>query len=163
MKLKIFLTLVLAAAPMLAAPQKKEFVGYRHRGVLVGETLPNGAKDLGGGLLSDDRYGVSRYTKGKRYMLWLERITGRDGKGVPSWEVKDVLSFDPPKKDQKFLFSYSSTCTQNGRANLDLIVMAESNPKTKKYKVLKAWRANVRREKFEKISEKGIACSYDAP
>ena len=163
MKFKIFLILALAAMPLFAAPQKREFVGYRHRGVLVGEKLPNGAKDLGGGLLSDDRYGVSRYIKGKRYMLWLEKITGRDGRGVPSWQVKDVLSFDPLKKNQEFLFSHSSTCTQNGRSNLDLIVKAELDPKTKKYKVLDVWRANVRREKFEKVSEKGIVCQYDIP
>ena len=163
MKIKILLALILLALPLVAAPQKKQFVGYRHKGVLVGETLPNGAKDLGGGLLSDERYGVTRYARGKKYMLWLERITERDSKGVPSWEVKDVLSFDPLKKNQEFLFSYSSTCTQNGRGNLDLIVMAELNPKTKKYKVLKAWRASVKRERFEKISERGIVCQYEIP
>ena len=46
-------------------------------------------------------------------MLWLEKITDRDSKGVPSWEVKDVLSFDNLKKNQSFMFSYSSTCHAN--------------------------------------------------
>ena len=161
MKLKIFLFLVLVAVPIAASPQKdKEYIGYKHKGILHGETLPNGAKDLGGGLLSDNDYGVTRFQKGKKYMLWLEKITSRDAKGVPSWVVKDVLSFDSLKKNREFLFSYSSGCLKNGEEDLDLIVMAEFSPSRKTYKVLDAWRANVKNEKFERISKKGIVCEY---
>lgn len=159
MKLKIFLFLFVLVFPAVAAPQKKEsFVGYKHKGVKYGETLPNGAKDLGGGLLSNDNFGVTRYTKGKKYMLWLERITARDREGVPSWEVKDVLTFDPLKKNQEFSFSYSSGCVHNGRENLDLIVLTEASKDKKTYKAIKAWRVNLTKAKFEKISTKGIEC-----
>ncbi|MCY7347763.1 MAG: hypothetical protein LH614_16310 [Pyrinomonadaceae bacterium] len=153
--LSLFITL-----SIFAATSGREFVGYRHKGVLYGQTLPNGVKDLGGGLLSDDDYGVTRFARGKKYMLWLEKIVRRNAKGEPNWEVKDVLMFPNLKKNQEFLFSYSSTCKRNGRENLDLIVMAELAPKTKNYKVLKAWRANVKNEKFEKISVNGIVCQY---
>ena len=164
MKLKLFVSLLLFSLTAFAAPQKKsEFIGYRHKGVLYGETLPNGVKDLGGGLLSNDSYGVSRFQKGKKFMLWLEKITDRDKKGVPSWEVKDVLTFDNLKKNQAFSFSYSSTCRQNGKGNLDLIVMTELSAQKKTHKVIRAWRANVRTAKFEKISDKGIVCSYVEP
>ena len=95
-------------------------------------------------------------------MLWLEKITERDARGIPSWEVRDVLSFDKLKKNQEFLFSYSSSCLQNGKEKLDLIV-AEFLPKTKTYKIIDAWRANLKREKFEKISKKGIKCAYIEP
>lgn len=159
MKLKILLCLLLIAVPVIASPQKKDFIGYKHKGVLYGEILPNGAKDLGGGLSSNDSYGVSRFTHGKKYMLWLERITTRDAKGIPSWVVKDVLMFDNLKKNQEFFFSYSSGCTQNGKENLDLIVQTELKA-NKSYKIIRAWRVNVKKEKFEKISEKGIACQY---
>lgn len=159
MKLRSLLFLLLLILPVVASPQKKELIGYKHKGVLYGEVLPNGAKDLGGGLTSNQNYGVSRFTKGKKYMLWLERITARDARGVPNWIVKDVLMFDNLKKNQEFLFSYSSGCTQNGKENLDLIVMAELSPK-KTYKVVRAWRANLKKEKFEKISERGIICQY---
>ncbi len=165
MKLKLLFLLSLIAVPALfgAPPQKKELIGYKHKGVKYGETLPNGAKDLGGGLLSNADYGVSRFSRGKKYMLWLEKLTARDSKGVPSWEVRDVLTFDNLKKNQEFLFSYSSGCVQNGKENLDLIVMAEFSPAQKTYKVIRAWRANVKKEKFDKISEKGIVCTYVAP
>jgi len=169
MKLKSFpvfalLTLfALVSLSIFAAASGREFIGYRHKGVVYGQTLPNGVKDLGGGLLSDENYGVTRFSKDKKYMLWLEKIVERNAKGEPSWEVKDVLTFPNLKKNQEFLFSYSSTCKQNGRENLDLIVLAELAPKTKTYKVLDAWRANVKRGKFEKASLKGIICQYAAP
>jgi hypothetical protein len=161
MKLNIFLLLIFITLPVFALPDThKEFIGYKHQGILYGETLPNGARDQGGGLLSNDNYGITRFTKGRKYMLWLEKIIKRDAKGLPSWEVKDVLAFDNLKKNQQFLFSYSSTCKQNGKENLDLVVMAELNQQKKAYRVLRAWRANVKKEKFESTSSKGIVCAY---
>lgn len=164
MKTKSILALLLFALPALAftAP-KPNYVGYKHKGVVFGETLPNGVKDLGGGLLSNENYGVSRFSKGKSFMLWLEKISTRDAKGVPHWEVKDVLTFDQPKKHQEFIFSYSSGCTLNGKANLDLIVYAEFAPKNKTYKIKKAWLASVKKEKFEKVSTKNVKCEYVEP
>ncbi len=160
MKLQLLLLLIFIALSLNISAQKKEFIGYKHKGVVVGETLPNGVKDLGGGLLSDENYGVSRFSKGKKQYLWLEKITGRDTKGVPSWIVKDFLEFDTLKKNQEFLFSYSSTCTNSGKENLDTIVLAELKPKKKTYKILKAWKANIKKEKFEKLSTNGIKCKY---
>ncbi len=141
-----------------ASDEARQFVGYRHEGVRYGERLPNGAKDLGGGLLSNEDYGVTRFKKGKNYMLWLERIVERNEAGVPSWEVLDVLSVGALKKNQEFLYSYSSPCKQNNEENLDLIVLAESVPKTKTRRVLKAWQADIEKEKFEPVLVKGIVC-----
>lgn len=158
MKTKLLVFLLLLALPVFAIPQKPNYKGYKYKGVVYGETLPNGVKDHGGGLLSDENYGVSRLSKGKKDMLWLGKITGRDEKGVPSWQVKDVLTFDTLKKNQQFLFSYSSSCLQNGKEALDIVVMAENSADKKSYKVLKAWKANHKKEKFKKISTKNIKC-----
>ena len=163
MKLKLLLLLIFLIVPTIVSAQKKDLIGYKHKGVIYGATLPNGAKDLGGGLLSNENYGVSRFSRGKKFMLWLEKITDRDKKGVPSWEVKDVLTFDNLKKNREFSFSYSSTCVQNGKEILDLVVMTEFSAKKKTYKVIRAWRANVKTAKFEKISDKGIVCKYVEP
>jgi hypothetical protein len=163
MKLRLLLVLALLVFALGAAAQKKGFVGYKHKGVVYGESLPNGAKDLGGGLLSDEDYGVTRFSKGKKHYLWLEKITGRDDDGVPDWIVTDVLEFDALKKQQEFLYSYSSSCTTAGTENLDTVVLAEFQPKTKKYKILKAWKANLSKEKFEKLSTKGIECKREKP
>jgi len=163
MKIYLLILLTFLALTLNISAQKKDFVGFKHKGVVVGESLSNGAKDLGGGLLSNENYGVTRYAKGKKHYLWLEKITGRDRDGVPNWIVKDVLEFDALKKNQEFLFSYSSTCTTGGRENLDTIVLAELNAKTKKYKILKAFKANTAKERFEKLSTKGIQCKTEKP
>lgn len=163
MKLKLLFLLAFLILPNIISAQKKEFVGYRHKGVVYGETLPNGAKDLGGGLLSVEDYGVSRFSKGKRQMLWLEKITSRDKKGIPSWEVTDVLVINNLRKNQEFLFSYSSTCTENGEEDIDLIVLAELQRAKKTYKILQAWRADLLKEKFEQLSVEGIKCEYVEP
>jgi len=163
MKLKLLILLIVLIVPIFAAAQKKRYIGYQHKGVVSGATLPNGFKDLGGGLLSDENYGISRFSKGKKVMLWLEKINSRDKNGVPSWTVRDVISFKKLKKNREFLFSYSSSCLQNGKENFDLIVMADFRPKTKTYKPVKAWLANIKREKFEKLSVKGIVCKYETP
>jgi hypothetical protein len=154
-----FLTLLTFAVSTFAMSFGDDFIGYRHKGVLRGETLPNGARDLGGGLLSNENYGVTRFAKGKKYMLWFEKIVDHNSEGVPLWEVKDVLTFEKPKKNQEFFFSYSSPCRQNRKVNLDLIVLAERLPRQKSYKVISAWRANVRKERFEAVPTKGIVCS----
>ena len=163
MKLKFILILSIFLLSVSVHAQKNNYIGYKHKGVVYGDTLPNGAKDMGGGLLSSGDYGITRFTKGNKYMLWLEKITERDRKGIPSLEVKDVLTFGKQSKNQEFLFSYSSPCVLNGRNNLDLIVRTEFLPKTNKYKVLDAWKANIKKERFEKISTDKIKCEYVAP
>ena len=168
MKLKLmkskaltFLTIVTLA--FTVAAQKKQFIGYKHKGVVYGQSLPNGAKDLGGSLLSNDNYGVTRYQKGRQHYLWLEKITGRDRDGVPMWVVRDVLELGVPEKNEAVLFGLGSTCTRSGKADQDLIVLAELAKNRKSYKVAKAWRANASKEKFEAASVKGIRCEVAAP
>lgn len=164
MKFKFYLILVVLLFSFNSFAQKKdEYIGYKYKGVVYGKTLPNGVKDLGGGLLSNDNYGISHFSKENLQMLWLDKITDRDNKGVPSWEVKDVLRFPKMKKNQTFMFSYASSCLKNKKADLDMIVLVELNPKTKKYKVIKAWKANVKKEKFEVIKTKGIKCEMITP
>lgn len=162
MKLKpLFALIILSIATLFvfADITGGEYIGYRHKGVVYGETLPNGVRDLGGGLLSDEDYGVTRFVKGEKYMLWFEKIIDRDEEGVPEWEVKDVLIFKKLKKYQQFFFSYTSPCTENGKENLDLIVLAELNSRRKTYKPLNAWRANVERERFDSVSIEAVECN----
>ncbi len=161
MRFLSFLALLLIISPVLAVNQHPKYVGYKHKGVVAGETLPNGVKQLSGGLLSNEDYGVSRFSKGNKYMLWLEHITTRDAAGVPSWEVKDVLTFKNLKNTQEFFLGLTSPCTQNGKPNFDLIVKTELL-KNKTYKVVDAWIADVKKNKFKDVSEKGIKCEYIA-
>lgn len=158
MKFRFLILFTILVFALQASAQDDELIGYEHQGVRYGETLPNGFKDMGGGLLSDEDYGITRFKKGKKYYLWFEKISGRDSEGVPSWVVLDVLAFQKLKKKQAFLFSYSSPCTIDGKESLETVVLAEQKRKAKRHKVLKAWRANTDNEKFEMISIAGIEC-----
>lgn len=163
MKLRIIIVIALLVFPVFANPQKSKYVGFRHRGTLYDEIMSNGVKSLGGGLLSNNKFGVSLYTKNFQTMLWLERIIERDTLGVPNWEVRDVLNFGKLKKNESLQFSYSSTCRQNGRANVDLVVKTVRVPYAKYYKVEDAWTASASKGKFEKTSTRGIRCEVAAP
>lgn len=154
--IRICLFLLLLSVPLSVLGS--DYIGYRHEGVRFGEKLPNGVQDLGGGLISDEDYGVTRFRKGDVYMLWLERIISRNKAGVPRWEVLDVLSFKGLKRNRQFLFSYSSPCRLSGKENLDLIVLAETSSRTKKSMPVKAWMADINTGKFKAISITGIAC-----
>ena len=142
----------------VAFAQKSKYIGYKHKGAVMGETLSNGVKSVSGGLTSNEKFGISRYTKGKKYMLWLEEIVSRDDDGVPTWIVRNVLTFDNLKKNQEFHFSYNSPCTLDKKENIDLIVKTEFQPKTKTYKVLDAWKANTKTLKFDEIKTRNIQC-----
>ena len=148
-----------AAAQAAANPAKRQYVGFRHKGVYYGERLRNGAKYLGGGLVSDERYGVTRYTMNSAYMLWLEKILYRDAEGTPTWEVKDVLTFNKLASNHEFLFSYSSPCTIGGQSYLDLIVLARSDNRRKTLTPVLAWTADAARESFQPVPIESIVCN----
>lgn len=132
------------------------------------ELLPNGVKDLGGGIIMDGNkissYGIGRFSKGTTQMLWLELATGEDANGVTGWEVKDVLVFPELTRSQELFFAAGNdACTINGKNDGKLVVFADFSPLKKKYTVRKAWRANLESEKFRPIPIKGIRCEYYEP
>ncbi len=166
MKSTMLIFLILFVAPSFVSAQKSKYVGYKHKPVLMGKTLPNGIKDLGGGMIIKGNkitsYGIGRFSKGKTQMLWLELATGENEKGVTSWEVKDVLIFPNFTKDQELLFTSDESCTINGKNDENLVVFADFLQQ-KRYVVRKAWRTNLKIEKFKSISTKGIKCEYYEP
>jgi hypothetical protein len=158
MKFRLIGLLLLLTVSAPAGAQKKSYIGYKYTGVTYNHKLPNGVRDLGGSLLENENYGVSRMKKGKTEMLWLTRITSRNWSGIPNWQVKDVLYLPALKKDQEILQGITFPCTINGKEDLNLIVLAELSPKKKTYTVLKAWRADTKAKKIQVISVKGIVC-----
>ena len=163
MKFRLLVLLAFLAIPTLVFAQKNKYIGYRYVGVSYNQTLPNGVKDLGGSLLEDDNYAVSRMKKGKTEMLWLARITSRNAKGIPKWQVKYVLNLPALKKNQEILRGFTFPCKINDEEDLNLIVLADYLPKSKTYKVRKAWRANTRANRIQAVSIKGISCEIEEP
>ncbi|CAN5633612.1 hypothetical protein BH24ACI2_BH24ACI2_04830 [soil metagenome] len=165
-KSTMFILFLLSVVPIFVFAQKSEYIGYRYKPVLMDELLPNGIKDLGGGIIIENNkitsYAIGRFSKGKTQMLWLELATGENETGVTGWEVKDVLIFPNFTKNQELLFT-AETCTINGKRDEKLVVFADFLQTKKKYIVRKAWRTNLKTEKFETVSIKGVRCEYYEP
>lgn len=163
MKFRLLVLLAVLAIPTQIFAQKNKYIGYKYAGVTYNQTLPNGVKDLGGNLLENDNYAVSHMKKGKTDMLWLAKITSRNAKGIPKWQVKDVLVLPALKKNQEILQGFTFPCTINDEEDLNLIVLADYLAKSKTYKVKKAWQANTRTNKIQTISIEGISCEIGEP
>lgn len=158
MKFKFFAFLVFLTIPLAVSAQKNKYIGYEYTGVVYQETLPNGVKDLGGNLLTNEDYAVSRMKKGRTEMIWLIKITGRNDDGVPNWKVRNVLVLPTLKKDQQILRGYNSPCKVGGNSESNLIVLADYSAKNKVYVPNKAWRVNIRKNAFEEISTAKVSC-----
>ncbi|MEZ5426628.1 MAG: hypothetical protein R2747_10210 [Pyrinomonadaceae bacterium] len=168
MKFRLIALLVVLSIPALAVAQKHAakkkgngYIGYQYTGVTYNQKLPNGVRDLGGSLLENENYGVSRMKKGKTEMLWLTRITGRNWSGLPNWQVKDVIYLPQLKENQEILQGMTFPCTINKKEDLNLIVLAELLPEKNSYSIQKAWRADTRTKKFEAVSTRGISCENE--
>ncbi len=134
----------------------------------MGETLPNGVKDMGGAMVMDGNkiteYAVGRFRLGTTQMLWLELSIARDEKGTSEWKVKDVLSFPNFTKNNELFFAAgNSSCTLNGMPDDSLVVFVDFVGSGPRYVVRKAWRVNLAMEKFEAIRIAGIKCEFEEP
>lgn len=144
--------------PLAVSAQKNKYIGYEYTGVVYQEKLPNGVKDLGGNLLANEDYAVSRMKKGKSEMVWLIKIIDRNADGVPNWKVKNVLTLPKIGKDQQVLRGYNSPCKVGANADTNLIVLADYSAKDKVFTPDKAWRINIRKNSFEEVSTAKISC-----
>lgn len=167
----LLITLFIVPASLRAQHQAVEsdnsaFIGYKYKGLLVDETLPNGWKDQGGALITNadsaQTYAVSNWRKGTGQMLWLKLALSQDQTGITEWEVKDALVFPNLPKNQSLDWA-GIACHRKKQTESMLIVLTKFAPRSKTYQVLRAWDANPRTEKFEKISIKGIECAYEEP
>lgn len=93
-------------------------------------------------------------------MLWFDRLTHRDEKGVAYWEVKDVLVLPAIPKTQILVYAM---CLLNDQPDGEIAAVADHQPTEQYFKrVRKAWRANRTTEKFEPMPVKGIKCENPA-
>ena len=146
-----------------------EYVGYEFQSVLPGTVLPNGVKDLGGGLIGDINaspvYGIGQMQKGKTKMLWLEVSTGQDAKGVTGWKVLDVLIFSTLARTRYVFFAGDPAiaCRRKGEEIANLVGDGKIDRAGGVFVPSNLWIANIETKRFEPISVKGIKCEYSEP
>ena len=147
----------LALAPVAAqrSTDTAKYIGVRH-----GPTLPREVKLIGGGLVSavgdEKEYAMSEVHRGRTKMIWFDRLTHRDEKGVAYWEVKDVLVLPTIPKRQALVYAL---CLLNNKPDGEIAAIVDNQPHVQYFtRVRKAWRANRTTEKFEVIPVKGVKC-----
>jgi hypothetical protein len=151
---------------------KQNYVGYKHKEMGTGVTLPNGVKIISYGPLNgtyeDAGYFICEVIQGNVRMLWLESRTKTDSPEDNAWEVKDVLVFPNLNEEKQTLFYLTEHCSRNGKSNIQLVALADKGFRNYRYrgrrrweaihKIRRAWRANAGAEKFEAIPTKAIRC-----
>ena len=92
------LTVAPAAAQRAPSSNKQssaQIDAPKYTGLRDGSTQPKGVKDIGSALISglndEKEYGIEEVHKGRVKALWFERIARFDEKGIPYWELMDVL------------------------------------------------------------------------
>jgi hypothetical protein len=153
----------------LGQAKRSEYIGYEYKGVRPSETLPNGVKHFGGGLIgkidAEPVHGISEVSRGRTKMLWLEVSTGQDTGGVTGWRVKDVLAFPALAKTDYVFFAGDPAilCRRRGSEIVNLVGVGRILRRQGIFRPSKLWVANISSEKFERISLAGVKCEYSEP
>jgi len=163
--LSLIVTILLTVTAM---GQAEQYVGFKYKPVILGHRLPNGLEDMGGAIVSDLKvkptWGISIKRKGTTRMLWLEKATAEDGRGVNEWEVADVLVFPRFTNSQDLLFGGGpGDCTYSGKTDDHIVVHAQFFSRSLTYKTINAWRADTSTGKFVPLNASLAKCKYDAP
>lgn len=134
----------------------RNYIGLRYR------TVPKGVTDLGGWVIGNDRvngreYVVANVKKGAQQMLWLGIILSLDTQGRPTYQVVDVLNL--PTLGKSVQLTHGGQCERNGGVDPELVTIAREEDTAQLRQILRAWKANRRRERFEVVSVRNIVCS----
>jgi hypothetical protein len=146
-----------------AAFEKAKYVGLKYRESLLPAGLKEGYENTIIG--ESENYALQVIISGKLKMLWLERIISRNpepsGKRNFEVEVKDVVLLPTMTRRQILTFDkcYVGKRPYPPEQYIGVIVQPFSRQTTEFYRPLKAWRANLKTEKLEEISTKGVRCT----
>jgi hypothetical protein len=146
----------IAQAQTTSTSTNATYIGLRH-----GPKLPPGLKEEGGGLISDPykdktQFGIAHVTRGKQNFLWFELGTHHNAAGQAFWEVLDVVTLPPLRRNHIVMYTL---CLLNDKPDPEIAAVIEPiKPGSYDTRTLRAWRANRQTRKFEEITVKGVKC-----
>ncbi len=114
--------------------------------------------DIGGLVMepTNTGYTLNRITNGKCTYILLEKIINPNSRGTIYYKLLDTLNLG--MIDIKKTLVMLEGCMINNKSDSEIIATVKNANKEKFSSVLKAWRANRKTNKFEKILSKGISC-----
>ncbi len=126
----------------------------------AGLTPPNTTYGvLGGALLAPlegKEFGIEHRCLGGVQALVLERLVSRDAKGQPTWQELDRLVL--PEIGRKELLAYGYPCARDGKADPEIVAIVHLSDGPELTEIVRAWRADSARGRFEPINVHGITC-----
>lgn len=165
------LILIILGFACSSVDSNKKYIG------IVTPPMPKGLIDHGGfvilgekslnGVYSDAdvlaaKYGVTFVSDNKTDYCWLERLHHYDTTGKePFWEILDVLKLPPITKDEILV---TRTCKMGNYFDPEILALCRYDPDANEFThIIKAWRANRKKERFEEISNSNITCINECP
>lgn len=156
MPIAIFV-LTLLFSPMTLASSESEFffVGLKH----TQREPPEGCKSAGGGIFGDKLdLAVLHFNCQEKYFIVFDRLTHKDDKGTPHWEVVDFAILPKLRKGESI---NDTDCTSHlGGYTLAIANWRATNEKTYAYRISYAIRLNMASSKFEALNPKQVKCEY---
>ena len=158
MNLKFLVAPLVLSGLILAQAEKpsnlSQYIGLTH------PPLKDGLKEEYGNIIGDPFnntvYSVAWMSSECSQMLWLESSSSRNVKGQPIWKVLDVMAAPNYGKDETLVIGF---CKIDDKSDPEVLAVVKYE-QDKEYfnKIIKAWRANRTKGKFESITTKGISC-----
>lgn len=149
-----------SSAQTPAGTERRKYVGLQ-----IGESLPTGHTSKSHFLIPSKSgvdipmdFGIREVSRGKLRMLWLERVTQRDVRGVPRWKVIDVLTLPRIGRNQVLAHSL---CFIGGEYEPEVLAIFDYEDKEYFTRARRAWRANRRGEKFVEIPANKLRCENE--
>lgn len=150
------LTLLLASSMAWASPETAPIhIGLRH----TAHELPDGCKSEGGSLIGADlNASVALINcRGQRFITY-NRLTHRDAKGSPHWEVVALAALPKLHKDES-INDIDCTSPLQGYI-LAIAKWRESDEKAYAYRISYAVHLNEAAAKFEVLDPRQVKCEY---
>jgi hypothetical protein len=157
----IIIILVLSSITSAHAEESSnlsQYIGLTH------PPLKDSLKMKGGTMIGDPFkstvYSVALMSNEGSQMLWLESSSSRNIKGEVIWEVLDVMAAPNYGKDETMVIGL---CKIDDRPDPEVLAVVKYEQDKEHFnKIIKAWRANRAKGKFESITIKGISCSNES-
>lgn len=119
----------------------------------------------GGSIISsgyfEPKYSIARFQKKNtdEYLLFLDKTIGRDGSHA-IFLVLDILKTPVIKSSEQLMYGMN-VCKFKGKFDNEIIAIAKYEEVHELVNIIKAWRANTAKGKFEEILITGITCQQD--
>jgi hypothetical protein len=109
------------------------------------------------GIMEENEYIIDHVSKGETQLVWLCKLTRRDGEGKIHLKILDILILPAFNKDEQLLMG---TCSFQSQLDPEIIAIVKFVESEAKNEIRHAWRTNRSKQQFEQVPVSMVSC-YD--